>query len=64
VSARRPAACPGCGKPASTAQDNPWRPFCSERCKLADLGQWFAERYSVPVDADPSEPEPPKPQEN
>ena len=24
-----------------------WRPFCSERCKMADLGRWFAEDYRV-----------------
>jgi hypothetical protein len=32
-----------------------WRPFCSERCKLADLGQWFAGRYSIPADDDAPE---------
>jgi endogenous inhibitor of DNA gyrase (YacG/DUF329 family) len=26
-----------------------WRPFCSERCKLIDLGQWATEKYRVPV---------------
>jgi len=34
---------------------NPWRPFCSERCRLIDLGQWAAERYRVP--AAPAAPE-------
>ncbi|MCI0749390.1 MAG: DNA gyrase inhibitor YacG [Nevskiales bacterium] len=29
---------------------NPWRPFCSERCKLADLGRWFSGRYTIPAD--------------
>ena len=38
--------------------DARWRPFCSERCKLADLGQWFAGRYSIPADSDPEEPPP------
>lgn len=28
--------------------DNPSRPFCSERCKLIDLGAWAEERYSIP----------------
>jgi endogenous inhibitor of DNA gyrase (YacG/DUF329 family) len=27
---------------------NRWRPFCSERCRLIDLGQWAAEAYRVP----------------
>ena len=28
--------------------DNASRPFCSERCKLLDLGAWAEERYSIP----------------
>jgi uncharacterized protein len=28
--------------------DDRWRPFCSERCKLADLGRWLSEDYRVP----------------
>jgi len=37
--------------------ENKWRPFCSERCKMLDLGDWAAERYRVaseekPEDAD------------
>ena len=39
--------CPNCGKP-SEWQDNPHRPFCSERCKLVDLGKWVNEEYRVP----------------
>jgi len=31
-----------------------WRPFCSERCKMADLGRWLAEDYRVPG-ADPED---------
>ena len=41
-------ACPACGKEAEWSQDNPWRPFCSERCKLIDLGAWASESYRVP----------------
>jgi uncharacterized protein len=34
--------------------DPVWRPFCSERCKLADLGRWLREEYRVPApDAGP-----------
>jgi endogenous inhibitor of DNA gyrase (YacG/DUF329 family) len=25
-----------------------WRPFCSERCKLIDLGEWFNEDHAIP----------------
>jgi uncharacterized protein len=39
--------CPLCNKPVE-AKDNPHRPFCSERCKLLDLGNWVDENYRVP----------------
>jgi uncharacterized protein len=55
-----PMPCPACGTLADTTSANPWRPFCSKRCKLSDLGQWFAERYSIPAEKDsdaPAEPE-------
>jgi len=45
--------CPTCGKPTNW-QENPFRPFCSERCKLVDFGRWVNEEYSVP-DERPSE---------
>jgi endogenous inhibitor of DNA gyrase (YacG/DUF329 family) len=35
--------------------ENVWRPFCSERCKLIDLGAWASERYRVPVIEDEDE---------
>jgi endogenous inhibitor of DNA gyrase (YacG/DUF329 family) len=41
--------CPNCGQPASW-QDNPHRPFCSERCKLIDFGRWANEEYRVPAE--------------
>ncbi|HEX8845602.1 MAG TPA: DNA gyrase inhibitor YacG [Pyrinomonadaceae bacterium] len=41
--------CPTCGKPAEW-QDNPHRPFCSERCKLIDFGRWANEEYRMPVE--------------
>jgi len=49
-------ACPQCGKDVIWNKDvSPFRPFCSERCKLIDLGQWASETYSVPVSGDPEE---------
>ncbi len=39
--------CPTCGKNVKW-QDNLNRPFCSERCKLVDLGKWVSEEYRVP----------------
>ncbi|MDP1708571.1 MAG: DNA gyrase inhibitor YacG [Gammaproteobacteria bacterium] len=42
-------ACPSCGKDAIwSLQQNPWRPFCSERCKMIDLGAWADESYRIP----------------
>jgi endogenous inhibitor of DNA gyrase (YacG/DUF329 family) len=44
--------CPTCGKPVNW-QDNPDRPFCSERCKLIDFGKWANEEYRVPEERTP-----------
>jgi len=41
-------SCPQCRKEAPW-QNNPFRPFCSERCKLIDLGVWATEGYRIPV---------------
>ncbi len=41
------AKCPRCGKETELA-GNLYRPFCSERCKLIDLGNWISENYRVP----------------
>lgn len=41
--------CPICSKKTSwDIKKNPYRPFCSERCKLIDLGDWAAEKHRVP----------------
>lgn len=40
--------CPRCGASSVFGPSNRWRPFCSERCKLIDLGDWASERYRVP----------------
>jgi endogenous inhibitor of DNA gyrase (YacG/DUF329 family) len=39
--------CPQCSE-LSPWQGNPHRPFCSERCRLIDLGQWADEEYRIP----------------
>lgn len=41
-------SCPTCGKPVIWTSETPWRPFCSERCKLIDLGSWFDESNRIP----------------
>jgi len=40
--------CPIC-KDTTTWEENPWRPFCSERCKLIDLGKWVSDEYKIPI---------------
>jgi len=42
-------ACPVCRK-ESEWEGNPFRPFCSERCKMADLGAWAGEEYRIPAE--------------
>lgn len=39
--------CPHCNRRCDW-HGNPWRPFCSERCKLIDLGAWFEEKHAIP----------------
>jgi endogenous inhibitor of DNA gyrase (YacG/DUF329 family) len=51
--------CPTC-RTRATWEDNPWRPFCSERCRLLDLGKWLNEEYAVPAEDDDPLSEPPE----
>jgi endogenous inhibitor of DNA gyrase (YacG/DUF329 family) len=44
----RKVKCPTCGKSVAWSEKNPWRPFCSERCKLIDLGEWANESHRIP----------------
>ena len=46
----RLVSCPRCGAQVAWSPGNPYRPFCSERCKLIDLGDWAMERYRVPAE--------------
>jgi endogenous inhibitor of DNA gyrase (YacG/DUF329 family) len=39
--------CPICGSEFAR-QANRYRPFCSERCRMVDLGNWLGERYRIP----------------
>ncbi len=48
--------CPYCGKTVLWTADNPFRPFCNEKCKLIDLGEWAKETRLIP--GDPLEIEP------
>jgi uncharacterized protein len=43
--------CPTCSKTVEWSANSPFRPFCSERCKLIDLGEWAAENHRIPAAA-------------
>jgi hypothetical protein len=45
----RTVSCPRCGAPVRWGTESPFRPFCSERCKMIDLGAWASEEYRVAV---------------
>ena len=49
--------CPQCGKTAAWDPANRYRPFCSERCKMIDLGAWASESYRVPITENKEDPE-------
>jgi hypothetical protein len=42
--------CPACGKAVTWDTASKWRPFCSERCSLIDLGDWANETNRIPAD--------------
>jgi endogenous inhibitor of DNA gyrase (YacG/DUF329 family) len=46
--ANKTTPCPTCGKEVNAEKRPPYYPFCSERCKLIDLGAWLDESYTVP----------------
>jgi len=39
--------CPSCGQQVEWTPENKWKPFCSERCKLIDLGAWADESHRI-----------------
>jgi uncharacterized protein len=50
--------CPICGQPAGARPQNPFGPFCSDRCRLVDLGSWLGGSYRIagdPVDGQDAE---------
>ena len=40
--------CPTCGRSIEWSDQSPFRPFCSERCRLIDLGAWLTEKHAIP----------------
>ncbi|MBR9909064.1 MAG: DNA gyrase inhibitor YacG [Gammaproteobacteria bacterium] len=39
--------CPTCTRVIEYSDKYPHRPFCSERCKLIDLGEWASEKHKI-----------------
>jgi endogenous inhibitor of DNA gyrase (YacG/DUF329 family) len=40
--------CPTCRRPVEWSEASAYRPFCSDRCRLIDLGAWFSEQHAIP----------------
>ena len=40
--------CPTCRRPVEWSPDSKYRPFCSDRCRLIDLGAWLTEQHKIP----------------
>ncbi|MCX4190773.1 DNA gyrase inhibitor YacG [Methylophaga sp. OBS3] len=51
--------CPTCNRKVEWIEENTYRPFCSERCKLIDLGEWAAENHRIAGEPalDPNDPQ-------
>ncbi len=47
---KRLVACPNCKNLSEFSSNNAFRPFCSERCKMIDLGVWASEGYTIPIE--------------
>ena len=47
--------CPICGKPVKS--DNPFLPFCSDRCRIQDLANWATEKYVISTPVEPTKQE-------
>ena len=51
----RHVRCPACSGLSLYSPTNPYRPFCSGRCKGVDLGAWASEEFKLPDDTPPDE---------
>ena len=46
--------CPTCQKQVEWSEKSMFRPFCSDRCRLIDLGEWASEKHAIPAEPLPS----------
>ncbi|MCH7743461.1 MAG: DNA gyrase inhibitor YacG [Proteobacteria bacterium] len=44
--------CPTCDKAVAWISSSTYRPFCSDRCRIIDLGEWADGKRTIPADAD------------
>jgi endogenous inhibitor of DNA gyrase (YacG/DUF329 family) len=58
----RVVPCPTCNRSVEWSEASPFRPFCSERCRLIDLGAWVSEERGIPGDEAPDSDAPPEPE--
>jgi len=47
--------CPQCSRPVPWSPESTYRPFCSDRCRLIDLGAWLAEQHKIPDESTSAE---------
>lgn len=50
--------CPTCGRELDWSAA-PFRPFCTERCRLIDLGAWLSEQHAIPGESAAGHEDPP-----
>jgi uncharacterized protein len=55
TAAKKDINCPTCKKPETWRENNLFKPFCSERCKLIDLGAWADEDHRIAGEEAPPE---------
>ena len=51
--------CPTCGRQIEWSDASPHKPFCSDRCRLIDLGAWLSEKHAIAGDAPADDPDAP-----
>ncbi len=55
IQKKRLVTCPLCRQSTEYSTENAYRPFCSERCKMTDLGLWAKEEYTIPAPIQPND---------
>jgi uncharacterized protein len=55
--------CPTCGRSIEWSDQSPFRPFCSERCRVIDLGAWLSEKHVIPSNETGTQEAPDEPSE-